>query len=264
MKIDKMEEAKKELIRVHGIYKNSMDAFRGYILNGELNVRVVSSHIFELNILALHAWYIEGDKNKAKNYWYIAGLCAVYGAEEFDKIYGFNEFGNILMSDRLDLVRLMSNDIEKKMEVNNDSAHSYAANALIDVSIVGMRYYYYSNRIEDMLRYISRGHENMKNRAKQDYIFFEGVLENDKQKCESAITELLTPKVHRHRNQHFVVQNNFMSYPAAEFVKLSWYLGMNVEVDHPMIPMELMPIERIEYDLPEGYEFLKELHEKVK
>ncbi|WP_133649781.1 hypothetical protein [Paraburkholderia flava] len=52
------------------------------------------------------------------------------------------------------------------------------------------------------------------------------------------------------------IDDEFMSYTGTLEAKLSWYRGIQVEIDHPLVPMELMPVQFLDhYD--DVYDFLK-------
>jgi len=49
---------------------------------------------------------------------------------------------------------------------------------------------------------------------------------------------------------------DFISYLGTLETKICWYRGIQIEIDHPLVPMELMPIEPLDhYD--DVYDFLK-------
>ena len=83
------------------------------------------------------------------------------------------------------------------------------------------------------------------------------MIEKDKSGCEVAINELLTPKRHKQRNKYMELINEFISHPAIGYAKLAWLKGIEVELDSPLVPNPLLPVNPNE-SYTEEYEFLKE------
>ncbi|WP_233177078.1 contact-dependent inhibition immunity protein BcpI [Ralstonia sp. ASV6] len=81
--------------------------------------------------------------------------------------------------------------------------------------------------------------------------FFSLLLKRDK----AALEELIQNK-HAPLKSDDPIDENFMSYFGTLETKLCWYRGIPVEIDHPLVPMELMPIQPLShYD--DVYDFLK-------
>jgi hypothetical protein len=90
---------------------------------------------------------------------------------------------------------------------------------------------------------------------KIDFEFYKALLMTDKLRCEELLKELISPKVHKKRNDNAIL-NEYVSQPALGYAKLAWRLGIEVEVNSPLIPKELLPIEPLKnYEIP--YDFLK-------
>lgn len=82
---------------------------------------------------------------------------------------------------------------------------------------------------------------------------FVGFLERDKAKIENALKEMLVPKVHKARNKHQIYPE-CVSFPALGYAKLAWMQGMEVAVNNPLVPQELLPVQPLAV-YPE-YEFI--------
>jgi len=90
---------------------------------------------------------------------------------------------------------------------------------------------------------------------KIDYEFYKALLSKDKSKCEELLEQLVSPKIHKKRNDNAIL-SKYVSQPALGYAKLAWRHGLEVEVNSPLIPKEILPIEPLEhYVIP--YEFLK-------
>lgn len=90
---------------------------------------------------------------------------------------------------------------------------------------------------------------------KIDYEFYKALLTKDKSKCEEVLEELVSPKIHKKRNDSPVLKE-YVTQPALGYAKLAWCLGVEVEVNNPLVPKEILPIEPLDsYDVP--YDFLR-------
>lgn len=91
---------------------------------------------------------------------------------------------------------------------------------------------------------------------KIDYEFYKTLLSKDKAKCEELLEQLVSPKIHKKRNDNTIL-SKYVSQPALGYAKLAWRQGLEVEVDSPFIPKEILPIEPLDnYEIP--YDFLKD------
>jgi hypothetical protein len=91
---------------------------------------------------------------------------------------------------------------------------------------------------------------------KLDYEFYKALLIKDKSKCEEILEQLVSPVIHKKRNDNAVL-NKYVSQPALGYAKLAWRQGLEVEVNSPLVPKEILPIEPLDnYEIP--YDFLKE------
>ena len=91
---------------------------------------------------------------------------------------------------------------------------------------------------------------------KIDYEFYKALLSKDKSKCEELLDQLVSPKIHKKRNDNTVL-NKYVSQPALGYAKLAWRQGLEVDVNSPLIPKEILPIRSLDnYEIP--YDFLKD------
>ncbi|NCI45013.1 Imm49 family immunity protein, partial [Sediminibacterium soli] len=67
-----------------------------------------------------------------------------------------------------------------------------------------------------------------------DLMFFKGMLTSNKEMVTEAIKMLL--KDHKKRNKHMGIAQDYISIPALGYTKLAWLKGMEIEIDHPLIP----------------------------
>jgi hypothetical protein len=91
---------------------------------------------------------------------------------------------------------------------------------------------------------------------KDDYEFYIALHAGDKAKMEEVLEKLVSPKIHKKRNDNPVL-NQYISLPALGYAKLAWRKGFEVEVKSDLVPKALLPIEPLaHYEIP--YDFLKE------
>ncbi|UXP33177.1 immunity 49 family protein [Reichenbachiella agarivorans] len=83
---------------------------------------------------------------------------------------------------------------------------------------------------------------------------FKGILNKDKDKVEQGIYELLG----KHDNQgHPPITKEYINYEATTIAKLALQAGINIEVDHSLVPKGLLQVNELENY--KGYPFFDEL-----
>jgi hypothetical protein len=85
-------------------------------------------------------------------------------------------------------------------------------------------------------------------------IAFKGILQNDKTLVEQGINEILAK--HGKQEQPAVVKD-YMNIEALTLAKLAYRKGIVIEIDNPLLPKEMIPIQ--ELDKYESYDFLKDI-----
>lgn len=88
--------------------------------------------------------------------------------------------------------------------------------------------------------------------------FYSLLLKRDKQNLEGLILEKAKQwqaVIKRDGMTGTPITADIMATSAMEYAKLCWLKGVEVEIDHPLVPMELLPIEPLpQYD--DVYDFL--------
>jgi hypothetical protein len=88
-----------------------------------------------------------------------------------------------------------------------------------------------------------------------DFEFYRAIYEKDKPKCEEVLEKLVSPKIHKKRNDSPLLAQ-YISMPAAGYAKLAWVNGLEVQVNTPLIPKAMLPVSLCEnYEI--RYDFLK-------
>ena len=91
---------------------------------------------------------------------------------------------------------------------------------------------------------------------KDDYEFYKALHTGNKAKMEEVLEKLVSPKIHKKRNDDKIL-SQYVSLPALGYAKLAWRKGIEVEINSPLVPKELLPILPLDkYEI--SYNFLKE------
>ena len=88
-----------------------------------------------------------------------------------------------------------------------------------------------------------------------DYEFYKAILERNKTRIKEVIEELASPEIHRRRNDEPIF-SKYVSMPALGYAKLAWQKGLEVEINSPLVPKELLPVKPLDKYV-DSYDFLK-------
>ena len=93
----------------------------------------------------------------------------------------------------------------------------------------------------------------------QDPSIMLGLINGDKDLIKSGIEWLISKPVHHKRCTYDTFISKLISYPATAYLKAAWIKGYQVEVNSPLIPMDLMPVQPLEkyvvpYFFMDGFE----------
>lgn len=91
-----------------------------------------------------------------------------------------------------------------------------------------------------------------------DATVLEAILTNKRDDLLKNLNFLLESKNHNARNRIYPIRRDIFSFPAVGFLKLAWIKGMEIEINHPLIPMDLMPNEPISNYKPQ-FSFIKDI-----
>jgi hypothetical protein len=75
------------------------------------------------------------------------------------------------------------------------------------------------------------------------YFFLKSLLKGDKDDIVSRLNMYVSDKHIKRIMKHDDIMNAFTLYPALGLTKLAWHQGMEIELNSPYIPMEIMPIK---------------------
>lgn len=89
-----------------------------------------------------------------------------------------------------------------------------------------------------------------------DIEILEAIINEDKTKIQELLKIYLLPKNHNKSSEKGMLSHGLLSYEATVFAKLAWLKGIEVNVNHKLLPKELLPVQPNENYIIE-YDFLK-------
>lgn len=200
---------------------------------------------------ALYNLFIEKDINKTKQSFYLSAKMSYYEQCFFKKNKSFfvtSLYHNtaMLLSDNIDLIKKYSTLTYNTYEEDLKNGHAMP---------------FIQAFIRDDIEYIKQRLKYHKIHLKEKYWFnftdidfFEALLNGDKKKMEESIIILAT-KQHKKRNDG-IYRKDLISTPALTYAKLAYIKGYKLDIDHPLIPRELLPVKP--NDEYWEYDFMKE------
>jgi hypothetical protein len=199
----------------------------------------------------LHSFFVDENILLAKQHCYTCGLLDEYAINKFDSRildYGIDHISYAMLSDNKELIQRYANlSHTHYMELveNGQSTPMYAIQCIIKEDWEQLKW---ALDILDKKR-LAKNKTLMPDRE-----FYEGMMNSDKQQIEKALAQLI--KDHKKRNKNKELINEFVSHPALGYAKLAWLKGVEVEVNSPLVPKELLSVKPLDnYEIP--YEFLK-------
>lgn len=217
-------------------------------------------------IKGFKSWLVDKNIDQLKQWFYVAGLLRVESCK-YSRGYTLStpdEFIFPLLSDNtkviekfayLDTVNLLWGDFEPsyqeaKFKPTKDDPR------------------YRTHALQAVLRHDWEDYQQIKDTANQkinklrevvqfEFGVYDAIYHKDKDKIIEIVQTLLKPRVHNAYNKDFTEEfsGDIWSHHPVMFTKLAWMNGLEIEIDHPLVPMELMPIRPLEhYDY--HYDFL--------
>ncbi len=199
---------------------------------------------------AVHAYFIENDVDKCKQNFYLASKLKLASVGQD----GGSDFGVgtdilvALLSDSAEIIDAIARvETTALVKERNNPLYNWFHVYLLQLVIRGE-----DEAVEAMIDKIAKhGRKPLRAESAMKRDFFSLLLKRDK-----AALENLIQNKHAPLKSDDPIDEDFMSYFGTLETKLCWYRGIPVEIDHPLVPMELMPIRPLEhYD--DVYDFLK-------
>ena len=233
-------------------WKNDEHESLTYILNPEYNTHYILLCLVDFNLdMATYNIVVNNNFLLSRNYFYQSSLLNIYLHEMFDN--GTHTSANIFTTHFGFCHSIISDSnkiIAKCLEYEDNflntfgSAFIKAIQASVKNDDIALQ-----NQIKNLIK-----HTDKKRNAKHYNgvpIAFSGILQNDKVLVEQGINEILAK--HNKQAQRAVLKD-FINIEALTLAKLAFRRGILVEIDNPLLPIEMIPIHELENY--ESYDFL--------
>ncbi|MEO6520261.1 MAG: Imm49 family immunity protein [Mucilaginibacter sp.] len=203
-------------------------------------------------ILGLYDLFIENDICKAKQHFYLCARIDEYMINNFDSRIldaGINHLSYALLSDCIPLMKRYAKLSHSQYKWMIENGHSTPLYILQQMMLDNWDQVAWG--IDIMDKKTIKRHKLLI----ADRDFYEGMLNKDKNQIQDSINKIL--KAHKTRNKHYQLINEFISHPALGYIKLAWLKNIEINIDHPLIPKELLPYKPLDrYE--ETYSFLND------
>jgi hypothetical protein len=200
---------------------------------------------------AIYCYFVKEDIKEAKQYFYLSGKLTIYDIvlnNENIKILE-EKIAFLLLSDNGELINKFAT--LRQATYNNDIKKFL--NFIHSTQAVLREDWKHLEELNGYSRYNIENERGWKS-YQGDLMFFEAFLEKNKEKMEEAI--LLMVKKYHKRRYDMPLFNEIISIPALTYAKLAYIKGYELDIDHPLIPKELLAINpNSEYW---EYDFMKE------
>ncbi len=208
-------------------------------LNKELSQNHVRAKFFYLNEEnALYEYAINGDLIATKQFLYTCGRCDEYMIKNHNSeilASGLRHIGYALLSDCMPLIERYAMLSDTSFEKIKQRGHLVYCIQLVVLNNFEM--------LKEQLTLLSEKASKKSNKyMRPDVAFFYGLLEKDEDKMSQSINELLQPRLHRKHNGFFIIQKDILSFPAVTYAKLAALKGFNLDIDHKLVPSELIEV----------------------
>ncbi|MBB3121281.1 hypothetical protein [Pseudoduganella violacea] len=196
------------------------------------------------------SYFIEKDIDSCKQFFYLTSqlILASSKEREGETFEVGTSFLGALLSDNLEVIKKFSMlETDELLKERNNPLRSRFHVHMIQLALRGDD--------EALLEKIGKISKNGRRSDKEEYgsgsDFYSLLIKRDKDALENLI-----------QNKHAYIKSSepldeeFMSYLGALETKLCWLRDIPVKINHPLIPMDLMPIRPLDqYD--DVYDFLK-------
>lgn len=223
-------------------------------------------------IFALYHFLEYGNLVKAKQHFYACGLLDAFRVQKFqDRMfdYDIHSIGYAMLSDNLPFVREVYANLTY-CSVYYDDDTNLPVPITMEENVLAGEGAIFVHTIQQFLKgdtalvernlnimetvYLKKNAVHLES-EKYELDFFKALYAKDRSKCEEALSALVSPKIHRARNDDTLLKK-YISMPALGYAKLAWICGVEVSVKSKLIPAELLPImPNPSYETP--YEFLR-------
>jgi hypothetical protein len=197
----------------------------------------------------LHAFFIENDVQKSKNYLYKVGMVESYSHEILKKeIFNvLNRFTFPILSDSSKLIERYLQYTESDFYDDFNGHFSKGIQSILKNDMPALE-----KHIDGLKRRSKRGYAKLYTGIITSY---NGFANSDSEQIIQGIYEILKTNKRQRPNDLYYQHIN---YEAAAIAKLAWRKGMEIEIDSPLVPKALLPVKELDH-YEGGYDFLNEL-----
>lgn len=241
--IESVEKTKEDrLLANYNSYISDMPLFSTALQNGGTNEKFFSMTAWDMfQTFALKAFFLDKNLDFSKLCFYKCGLLAELLINKYDvKIldYGIVHLTYTLLTDNDELIKrfahLKHSNYAEIIQTGR-STPMYILQCLIRED-----WSEFERAMEIMTPKIAS-----KLKMELDVEYYRAFADKDKGKMEQILIELLAPKVHKRRNNQ-QIYSDFISQPALGYAKLAWLKGIEVVVNSPLVPRELLTVRPLE------------------
>lgn len=251
MAIQKLEDKMTRLPGVCRFWWDDVHSSLELLQSGKgLPDRIISGLANPAERFALESFFIKGDLAEAKNWFYVSALASMVTMERYgrDLLRFATPLDFAMLSDCKTLQERMSRFTyplreERLAKGDFDLTVRIQQRLLLDD---------YAGAKADYEAFLPSLKKKAYDRFGPDMLVFDALINRDMEKLESGMAQLLEPKMVRYRNKDSIPGiGEWLSHPAMWYAKLAWIKGMEIQIDHPLIPMALLPVAPLpEYKSP--------------
>ncbi|MHA6911339.1 Imm49 family immunity protein [Ralstonia pseudosolanacearum] len=198
----------------------------------------------------MHAYFVEHNLEKAKQNFYLASkLTLASVGQDGGASFGVDRDIQIaLLSDSAETIDAIARaETPKLVSERNNPLYNRFHVYMLQLAIRGE-----DDIVRAMIDKLAKhGRKPLRTECAEGRDFYSLLLNGDK----ASLEDLIQNK-HACMKSQNAIDEDFMSYPGTLETKLCWYRGIPVEIDHPLVPMDLMPIRPLA-DYDDVYDFLK-------
>ncbi|MDH2436137.1 hypothetical protein QCD60_26760 [Pokkaliibacter sp. MBI-7] len=206
-----------------------------------------------LGQLAIYEAKINHDIKRAKELYYLSALAIIKALEHSTATFVLGgtpclpDFALPLVCDATELYPLFAQLTEEKSLALAEQGswasimRCYQAALIKDWA-----------EIERMIAILQKKFAKLKANANVVYYieFFQALLNNNTDDVEASLRTLLTPPLVVKQNSEWPKRSHegeYMCHFGMPFAKLAWILGHEIEIQHPLIVSELLPVRPLEH-----------------
>ncbi|MCP9764826.1 Imm49 family immunity protein [Lacihabitans soyangensis] len=225
-----------------------------YLKNPEYNAEYLIMNLISCNLqIAANEIFGKKDIYKGKNCFFRAALLKLFLHENYDK--GTYTSSNLFLVSNGFMYSILSDNpkLINRLSIYEDNFLDTFGACFAKAIQACMRgdNKYLIEQITNLERHTRKG--NAKNYSGIS-IAFKGLMEFDKNTIEEGIKEILSK--HNKQEQPTVIKD-YLNLEALTLAKLALRKGILVNIDNPLLPKEMIPINALENY--KGYDILKEI-----